>query len=1572
MQRRSITLSKILLTFLIAIGSLQLTTAQQEPGKKGYQKVKDNPQARLKYETNMLKDPRTGRIPEGIHRKELEYVFSPKAKLQKQYNANKNQLANSSAVLAGTANWQQRGPYNVGGRTRALAIDINDENTILAGGVSGGMWRSSDKGASWTKVTGASQHHSVTAVAQDPQNPTTWYYATGEGRGNSASASFSAIYAGSGVYKSTDNGLTWVQLTSTASLATENDNPFRIAWNIKVNPLNGDVYLATGRAYSTSTGAIWRSTDGGATWAKVIDGGNAAYTDIHIAATGVMYATVASTSTTTFKGIYRSTNGTDWVNINPDDMPGSYNRIVLDVATSNPNVAYFFAATPTAGVSGHSFYKYTYTPGVGNGDGTKNNGGTWENRSANLPAYGGSVGNLSQSNYNQYVKVKLDDENVVFIGSTNVYRSLDAFATNTQNAWVGGYSPVNNVSTYNNHHPDNHALVFFPSDPTKMITGHDGGVSYTDNNLATNAQDALHPIAWTSLSNGYYTTQIYGMHIDPETAGDNRLIIGLQDNGKWTVNNTSATAAWGEEVGGGDGAFVAITPGKDTRYTSTQFGKVARVEGADPENPTAAVHVFPAGASGQLFVHPFALDPSDYKVMYYPGGGSLWRHNNVEGINTGWNFSGTSDPGWSNLSNASVSGSITAIAVSKTNPSHRVYYGTSTGSVYRLENANTGNPTAVPVLAGQGSYLSCLAIDPTNADKVFAVFSNYGIKSVFYSADAGATWTDVGGNLEENTDGSGNGPSVRWLDVHVNSNGTTTYYAGTSTGLYATNAINGATTNWVQEGATSIGNTVVTRVRSRGIDGLVAVGTHGNGVYSANVGQSDQLAMSYFSPLTAEAGDQVKINGIHFDATTAGNTVKINGVVANVVSASANNLVITVPGGASSGKITVEVNGNTVTSAKDITIVTPIANYPYTESFEEGTSDWKLAVNGNDFNWARNQGGTPSSGTGPSQASEGLYYMYIESSSPNYPTKKAALQSRSFDLNGLNEPTLVFAYHMLGDTTMGTLNVEVSTDGSTWNNVWSKTDTQGEQWHSASVDLSAYKSAGTKLRFTGITKDGFRSDIAIDAVTITEKAAPAITGFTPLSGFQKQIVTVSGVNFSAIAANNLVKFNGATAQITSASDSLLTMSIPVNATTGKISVTVAGQTAVSVSDFNVIAIINTFPYAESFESEDLGNWSHVDGDDLDWIRNQGGTISSNTGPTQASDGNYYMYVEASTPNYPSKNTLLASPPVDARDLTSPTFTFDYNMYGADMGSLALEISKDNGVTWTSIWSIAGNQGSEWKNVSVSLKAHKYAVMLFRFSGTTGTSWLSDIAVDNVNIQEGIVTEQPVANFKVNTTEIWEGESLKYNNESQNAVSYEWKISGGDVATSTEKHPTIKYNTPGSYHTILVAYNSLGQSSSKTVAITVKARPKLPVAEFKVATNEIWQGESLKFNNESQYASRYEWRFEGGDIATSTEQSPTVKYNTPGSHLVMLIAYNNQNQTSVKYLRITVLERATTSAAGSTVDVKVYNNTGALLRTTKIAENAKPAESLKGLQSGLYFVHVATKTGVQKHQIMKQD
>ena len=138
----------------------------------------DNPQARADWEKRRLADPTTGEIPTDMRLRELAFA----KKLRQQQNSRSQSSIDS-------LQWLMRGPYNMGGRTRAFAVDIANPNIMLAGGVSGGMWRSVDAGATWSKVSTINEHQGITCLVQDtrPSHTNTWYYGTGEGYGNSAS-----------------------------------------------------------------------------------------------------------------------------------------------------------------------------------------------------------------------------------------------------------------------------------------------------------------------------------------------------------------------------------------------------------------------------------------------------------------------------------------------------------------------------------------------------------------------------------------------------------------------------------------------------------------------------------------------------------------------------------------------------------------------------------------------------------------------------------------------------------------------------------------------------------------------------------------------------------------------------------------------------------------------------------------------------------------------------------------------------------------------------------------------------------------------------------------------------------------------------------------------------------------------------------------------------------------------------------------------------------------------------------------------------------------------------------------
>ena len=340
-----------------------------------------------------------------------------------------------------------------------------------------------------------------------------------------------------------------------------------------------------------------------------------------------------------------------------------------------------------------------------------------------------------------------------------------------------------------------------------------------------------------------------------------------------------------------------------------------------------------------------------------------------------------------------------------------------------------------------------------------------------------------------------------------------------------------------------------------------------------------------------------------------------------------------------------------------------ISSFPYTEGFESGTGDWTQA-SGDDFDWTRKSGSTPSSGTGPSSADEGSYYMYVESSNPNYPSKVTTLNGPCFDLSSATSASLTFNYHMYGASNMGDLDLQARIDGSSWTSVWSESGNQGNSWEDATVNLDAYLGETVQLRFVGTTGSTWKGDMAIDDLNLAAGSG-------------------GGGGGSACAAD-----------------------------------------------------ITSFPYAEGFESG-TGDWSQVSGDDFDWARRSGGTPSSGTGPSAASEGTYYMYVESSNPNYPTKTTVLNGPCFDLTTASSATFDFDYHMYGAsNMGSLDLEASTNDGASWTSVWSESGNQGNAWESASVDLASYIGGTVRLRYVGITGATWKGDMAVDNINLSTG--------------------------------------------------------------------------------------------------------------------------------------------------------------------------------------------------------------------------------------------
>ncbi|MFZ1572788.1 MAG: hypothetical protein WAT89_08640, partial [Candidatus Kapaibacterium sp.] len=181
----------------------------------------ENPDELAYIEYLKLRDPVTNQIPEDIANKSINFVKGlPKVN---------NSLLSKSTVS--NYSWINRGPVNVGGRTRALAFDVTNDSIILSGGVTGDLWRSVDQGMSWSRTKTPPNLPNVSCITQDTRKGKTnvWYMGSGESPLYTllkSDTSARRSYQSDGISKSVDGGLNWKQLPSTVSKTPNKVNPF--------------------------------------------------------------------------------------------------------------------------------------------------------------------------------------------------------------------------------------------------------------------------------------------------------------------------------------------------------------------------------------------------------------------------------------------------------------------------------------------------------------------------------------------------------------------------------------------------------------------------------------------------------------------------------------------------------------------------------------------------------------------------------------------------------------------------------------------------------------------------------------------------------------------------------------------------------------------------------------------------------------------------------------------------------------------------------------------------------------------------------------------------------------------------------------------------------------------------------------------------------------------------------------------------------------------------------------------------------------------------------------------------
>ncbi|MGB0347119.1 MAG: T9SS type A sorting domain-containing protein, partial [Balneolaceae bacterium] len=349
-------------------------------------------------------------------------------------------------------------------------------------------------------------------------------------------------------------------------------------------------------------------------------------------------------------------------------------------------------------------------------------------------------------------------------------------------------------------------------------------------------------VTWTDIDDGYNVTQFYKVSINPG-ADDSRIIGGTQDNGSpYFQFDFDSPSSGSEDASSGDGATAYL--GSNYAITSSQNGFMLKYDyqGTDLINFS---YITPLLARDQQFIHPFVVNPTDENYLFYPEFDHLWKNDEMTTLPRNTSNSDGTDQGWSQLSNVNTgtdNHEITALAFSTSSPSNRLYFGGSdvveqsaTPVIRRLDNIDSSDGEISINISGSdaGSFVNDISVNPVNGNEVIAVMSNYSVKSIWHSSNGGSSWTDIEGNL-----GGDNGPSIRTAAIAATDQEGTYYFVGTSIGLFYTDQLNGASTVWTQVAEDLIENAIVSELDYRSSDHVLAVATHGRGLFVGKISSS--------------------------------------------------------------------------------------------------------------------------------------------------------------------------------------------------------------------------------------------------------------------------------------------------------------------------------------------------------------------------------------------------------------------------------------------------------------------------------------------------------------------------------------------------------------------------------------------------------------------------------------------------------------------------------------------------------------------------------------------------------------
>ncbi|MCZ6834303.1 MAG: hypothetical protein O7G85_00880, partial [Planctomycetota bacterium] len=641
--------------------------------------------------------------------------------------------------------WRSVGPANMGGRIASIAQAPSDPKTIFLGYATGGLWKSTNNGTTFSPIFDTYETSSIGAVgvADAPESWSGWadeelaeeadlsklgrskivWVGTGEGNSRNSSS------WGHGVYRSTDGGASFEH----KGLEETNNIPALV-----IDPRDPDVcYIgALGHLWGANKErGIYKTSDGGDTWDAILQiDDHTGCVDLVMDPSNpdILYAAMYARQRTPWSytgmsetgGIFKSVDaGRTWNKLT-DGLPTRVGRIGLDIFDGDSKIVMAVIESDEGGMIGGAFNSRTRAGGVFR---SEDGGETWR-RTLDLSP---------RSFYFSLIRIDPEDDQRVYLPGTTIYVSDDG-----GDHFRGDFGDV--------MHLDHHAMVIDPRDPEHLLMGNDGGFYVSWDRGAT----------W-DFHNTMATGQFYNVSVDE--SDPYRIGGGLQDNGSWIGPSETITEARDFYMGhdgaitnhdwkffnGGDGFHVEFDP-EDSNivYAESQGGNISRSNLATGEQWNIKPQALEGAPAFRFnWNAPFFLSPHDSTTIYLGGncvfkltkGGDAWERISddlstkiLERVITVG-------------SDAETYGTVVSLAESPLQQG-LLWAGTDDGLIHISANDGDDWKDVTP-LAVKGRYISKIEASHQDAETAYIAVDGHRSDSfeplLLMTTDAGRTWNDI-------------------------------------------------------------------------------------------------------------------------------------------------------------------------------------------------------------------------------------------------------------------------------------------------------------------------------------------------------------------------------------------------------------------------------------------------------------------------------------------------------------------------------------------------------------------------------------------------------------------------------------------------------------------------------------------------------------------------------------------------------------------------------------------------------------------------------------------------------------